>query len=58
MNILSFFQSRRKNPKKGAKKGDDLDDLKQELDIDHHKVPIEELYRRFQTNLETVSAPP
>ncbi|KAF4516744.1 hypothetical protein B566_EDAN008435 [Ephemera danica] len=47
-------KSRRKNPKKGGRaKGDDLDDLKQELDIDHHKVPIEELYRRFETNPET-----
>ena len=42
--------------KKGKKGGDkDLDDLKQELEIDVHKVPIEELYQRLQTNPDTVS---
>jgi sodium/potassium-transporting ATPase subunit alpha len=30
-----------------------LDNLKQELDIDDHKVPIEELYRRLHTNPDT-----
>lgn len=45
-------QSRRKNPKK---KGDNLDDLKQELDIDFHKISSEELYQRFQTHPENVS---
>lgn len=39
------------------KKGDrDLDDLKQELELDEHKVPIEELYQRLQTNPDTVSS--
>ncbi|CAG0917642.1 unnamed protein product [Notodromas monacha] len=37
---------------KGKKTGKDLDALKQELDIDVHKVPIEELYRRFQVDAE------
>ncbi|XP_057338999.1 sodium/potassium-transporting ATPase subunit alpha isoform X3 [Microplitis mediator] len=43
-----MYKSRRKAPKK---KGD-LDDLKQELDIDFHKITIEELYQRFQTHPE------
>jgi hypothetical protein len=45
-----YFQSRKK-----AKKGDNLDDLKQELDIDYHKISFEELYHRFSTNPDTVS---
>jgi hypothetical protein len=53
--FLVYFQSRRKNPKKRGAKDENLDNLKQELDIDTHKVSLEELYRRFQTNLETVS---
>ncbi|XP_052120332.1 sodium/potassium-transporting ATPase subunit alpha isoform X8 [Frankliniella occidentalis] len=44
-------KSRRKNPK-AKRKGDDLDDLKQELDIDFHKITPDELYQRFQTNPE------
>ncbi|KAL7637147.1 UNVERIFIED_CONTAM: hypothetical protein RMT77_011859 [Armadillidium vulgare] len=39
-----------KKPKKGEK---DLDDLKQELELDEHKIPIEELYQRLQTNPDT-----
>lgn len=36
-------------------KTENLDDLKQELDIDFHKVTAEELYQRFQTHPENVS---
>ncbi|CAH1637632.1 unnamed protein product [Spodoptera littoralis] len=43
--------TRRKPPAKKRKAGD-LDDLKQELDIDFHKVTPEELYQRFQTHPE------
>lgn len=39
--------------KKAAKK-ENLDDLKQELDIDYHKITAEELYQRFQTHPENV----
>ncbi|CAG7835368.1 unnamed protein product [Allacma fusca] len=39
--------------KKGKPKGQDLDNLKQELEIDDHKVPIEELFRRLHTNPDT-----
>ncbi|XP_012145649.1 sodium/potassium-transporting ATPase subunit alpha isoform X7 [Megachile rotundata] len=42
-------KSRRKNPKRRT---DNLDDLKQELDIDFHKITPEELYQRFQTHPE------
>lgn len=51
--VCLFFQSRRKPPVKKQRKGD-LDDLKQELDIDHHKISVEELYQRFGTHPETV----
>ncbi|XP_045486087.1 sodium/potassium-transporting ATPase subunit alpha isoform X6 [Pieris rapae] len=44
-------ETRRKPPAKKRKPGD-LDDLKQELDIDYHKVTPEELYQRFQTHPE------
>uniref|UniRef100_A0A1B6L8Y1 Cation-transporting P-type ATPase N-terminal domain-containing protein n=1 Tax=Graphocephala atropunctata TaxID=36148 RepID=A0A1B6L8Y1_9HEMI len=37
---------------KKQKKGD-LDDLKQELDIDFHKISVEELYQRFSTHPDT-----
>nr|AYN73065.1 sodium/potassium-transporting ATPase subunit alpha [Pinctada fucata] len=37
--------------KKGKKaKKENLDDLKQELEMDEHKVPIEELYQRLETD--------
>lgn len=39
----------------GAKK-ENLDDLKQELDIDYHKITSDELYQRFQTHPENVSS--
>ena len=32
---------------------ENLNELKQELDIDFHKIPIEELCKRLGTNLET-----
>lgn len=42
-------------PPKAAPKKENLDDLKQELDIDFHKITPEELYQRFQTHPENVS---
>lgn len=35
------------------KKEQNLDNLKQELDIDDHKIPLEELFRRLHTNGDT-----
>lgn len=40
---------------KAAAKKENLDDLKQELDIDYHKITSDELYQRFQTHPENVS---
>lgn len=40
---------------KAAAKKENLDDLKQELDIDYHKITSEELFQRFQTHPENVS---
>lgn len=42
-------------PAKALNKKENLDDLKQELDIDHHKISPEEMYQRFQTHPENVS---
>lgn len=62
LNFAYFtWQYRRKDAapsagKKAPKKGKDMNELKQELDIDDHKIPIEELYQRLGTNPETVSS--
>ncbi|XP_062816444.1 sodium/potassium-transporting ATPase subunit alpha-2-like [Anolis carolinensis] len=41
-------------PKKGKKKkGEDLDDLKKEVDIDDHKLSLEELTQKYKTDLST-----
>lgn len=53
--FFDFIFQRRKPQTKQQKKEGNLDDLKQELDIDHHKISIQELYQRFSTNGETVS---
>ncbi|CAL8111928.1 unnamed protein product [Orchesella dallaii] len=47
-DAASIFQG--SNAKKKEK---DLDNLKQELDTDDHKVPMEELCRRLHTNTDT-----
>lgn len=50
-----LFQSKKKPQKAKGKKGDkDLNDLKQELELDEHKVPIEELFQRLTVNPDTV----
>lgn len=55
--VVVCAQSRRKMAKsKAAAKKENLDDLKQELDIDYHKITSEELYQRFQTHPENVSS--
>lgn len=41
--------------KQKAAKKENLDDLKQELDIDYHKITSDELYQRFQTHPENVN---
>lgn len=43
--------------KKKKKKGkEDLDELKQELEMDEHKIPIEELYERLGTDPNSVGS--
>ncbi|XP_063609651.1 sodium/potassium-transporting ATPase subunit alpha-like isoform X1 [Penaeus indicus] len=47
-------KSKKKPQKAKGKKGDkDLNDLKQELELDEHKVPIEELFQRLTVNPDT-----
>ena len=41
-------------PDKKKKKKSDLNDLKRELELDEHKVLIDELYRRYSSNPKTV----
>jgi hypothetical protein len=55
LNVLIIFFSLYFQSRKKAKKGDNLDDLKQELDIDFHKISLEQLYQRFSSNPDTVS---
>jgi len=47
---MSSAQTRKEKSKAKDQK---LDNLKQELDLDDHKIPIEELYRRLQSNPDT-----
>src|SRR5579863_3613174 len=44
-------------PPPHKKKGQHLDDLKQELEIDDHKIPLNQLLSRHQTNTETGLSP-
>lgn len=48
-------KSKRRRPAggKGKKAKPDMEDLKQEVSMDEHKIPIEELYIRLGTNPET-----
>ena len=38
-----------------SKRGKHLDDLKKELELDHHKIPITELYKRYNCSPTKVS---
>ncbi len=40
--------------KKKAKGEKDMDDLKQELEMDEHSIPIEQLYARYSTDPDKV----
>ncbi len=44
-----------KKKKKKKDKKAEMDELKQELEMDEHRIPIEELYARLGTNPDTVS---
>ncbi|XP_071517301.1 sodium/potassium-transporting ATPase subunit alpha isoform X7 [Panulirus ornatus] len=47
-------KSKKKMAKPKAKKGEkDMDSLKQELELDEHKIPIEELFQRLSVNPDT-----
>ena len=37
------------------KDGKDMNELKQELDMDEHKIPAAELYKRLKTSPEKVN---
>ncbi|KAI2668807.1 Sodium/potassium-transporting ATPase subunit alpha-1 [Labeo rohita] len=40
-----------KKPKKGKNKQKDMDDLKKEVDLDDHKLTMDELHRKYGTDL-------
>ena len=44
-----------KKKSKSKKKKENLDELKQELEMDEHKIPVEELYERLGTDPTVVS---
>ena len=41
-------------PKRGKKKKEDLEELKKEIEIDEHKIAVDELVQRLGTHLERV----
>lgn len=47
MNFWLFLQKKEKKPQKGK---ENLEDLKKEVEMDEHKIPLEELIRRFRTD--------
>jgi len=51
-SIMDRLRSVLVNRKK-AKKEEDLSDLKKEVETDEHKIPMDELVTRLQTNLDT-----
>ncbi|XP_041373035.1 sodium/potassium-transporting ATPase subunit alpha-3-like [Gigantopelta aegis] len=57
--VTPAVEDGKKNKKKSKKqKGkEDLDDLKQELEMDEHKLPIDELYARLGTDPEQGHSP-
>ena len=40
--------------KKKKKKGEDMDSLKQELDLEDHKISVEELCKKYSTDINNV----
>ena len=50
---IRTFAAKKKKTKKDKKA--EMDELKQELEMDEHRVPLDELYARLGTNPETVS---
>ncbi|VDM71733.1 unnamed protein product [Strongylus vulgaris] len=42
--------------KKAQDKANDLNELKQEVKMDEHIIPMEELAARYSSNIETVSS--
>ena len=53
---IHTFAAKKKKTKKDKKA--EMDKLKQELEMDKHRVPLDELYARLGTNPETVSTMP
>lgn len=49
MFCFSSGGARKNKKQKGA---DDFENLKKEVTIDEHKIPLEELIDRYQTNIE------
>lgn len=45
-----IFDAQKKNDKKGRKGKENLEDLKKEVEMDEHKIAIEELIKRLKTD--------
>nr|XP_018671061.1 sodium/potassium-transporting ATPase subunit alpha-3 [Ciona intestinalis] len=48
--VLVVDKKKKMGQKKGKKEKKDMDDLKKELEMDEHRVPLEELLARLQTD--------
>lgn len=47
---VHFLIFSKKKEKKGQKGKENLEDLKKEVEMDEHKIPLEELVRRLKTD--------
>ena len=47
---MSYF-GQKKNDKKGRKGKENLEDLKKEVEMDEHKIALEELLKRLKTDV-------
>ena len=52
---MLVVNSKKKKMSKKGKEKKDMDDLKKELEMDEHSIPLEDLLKRLHTNAQTVS---
>ena len=49
------MKNKKKKKNKKEKKEEELTALKQELEMDEHKIPLEQLFSRYETDVDNVS---